>query len=352
MRKLLLLSGAFALVLGSLLTIAPRVSLARVIDGPEVHWKFSLWGERRSFTEGIEYISKNVSERTGGKFTIEIFYGEQLSESTKNLDGVSAGEFEAAIVCGLYHPDRNKPLNVLDLPFLPLENLDIMRKVHDAVYAHPVSQEVFNQWNTVLYMSAIVPQFEYMGLGEAPKSTDDFKGRRVTAFGGMKRAAEMIGATATTIPAPKLLAAVEDDTVDTVSFPYSYAFAAYKIDEIANWVTTNMKIGTVNCPIIFNRTAYDALPLPYKQLLEDLKRGAYSAMKQSYFEQDILNEEKWRGGGKIQMVQIPESEMKQFRRLAGRPLWDAWVDENEGDIPAQQLLDLVLDTALRLLLCQ
>ena len=45
------------------------------------------------------------------------------------------------------------------------------------------------------------------------------------------------------------------------------------------------------------------------------------------------------------MVQIPEEEMAEFRRIAGEPAWNAWVEENKDKIPAQELLDLVLSTA-------
>ena len=37
--------------------------------------------------------------------------------------------------------------------------------------------------------------------------------------------------------------------------------------------------------------------------------------------------------------------MAEFRRIGGLPLWNEWVKENEKDIPAQELLDLVLKTA-------
>ena len=356
MQTLFTLSSAVTLALASILTTAPNpahsAGTTRAIDGPEVHWRFSLWGDRRSFTEGIEYVSRHASERTGGKFTIELFYGEQLSKGPKNLDGITSGAFEGAVVCGLYHPEKNKPLNVLDLPLLPLANFDIVRQVHETIYAHPAVQDVFDQWNAVLYMSNIVPQYEYMGVGEAPRAYTDFKGRRVTAFGGQKRAMELLGATTLRRPAPTARAALESGEADTIGFPYSYAFASYKIDELADWATTNLKLGTINCPTLFNRDAYISLPLQYKQLLEDLRLGAYTAMRKGYAEQDIVNEERWRSGGRIQMVEIPESELRRFRHYAGRPVWDAWIEENEGEFPAQELLDIVLETGQRLYLCQ
>ena len=346
MRKTILTVVAASLAAaGASLAGSVTPAAAQMVDGPEVSWKMSLWGKRRAFTEGAEYVSTQVAERTGGKFTIKLFYGQQLSKSKENLDGISLGAFEAAMFCASYHPGKNAPLNVLDLPFLPLADFGVMRKVHDAVYGHPAAQEALAKWNAYLYMSNILPQYEYMGKGAPPQSVADFEGKRLRALGGMGRAAELIGATPSTMPASETYTALQRGTVDAIGFPYSYTFAAYKLDEIADWVTTNMSLGTVNCPSVFNVDAWNSLPEQYKELLLGLKDGAYAAMDAAYKAKDVANEKKWREGGKIRMVEIPEDEMAGFRDIAGQPVWDAWVEDNQDDLPAQELLDLVLSTA-------
>ena len=344
MRKTLLLSSAFVTAFSMSVVLSPSAH-AQMVDGPKFNWKLSLWGKRRAFTEGMEYLSSEVKKRTGGNFTIKLFYGGQLSKSKENLDGISLGAFEAATFCASYHPGKNAPLNVLDLPFLPLRNFTTMRKVHDAIYNHPASKKALAQWNARLYMSNILPQYEYMGKGEPPKSVSDFKGKRLRALGGMGRAAKLIGATPSSMPASETYTALQRGTVDAIGFPYSYTFAAYKLDEVGDWVTTNMKLGTVNCPTVFNTNAYQKLPPQYKQLLEDLKPGIYQATEAAYQAKDIENEKKWSASGsRIKMIQIPEEEMAEFRRIAGKPVWDAWVKDNEDKLPAQELLDLVLKT--------
>ncbi len=345
MRKTLLSIGATTLALSFSMATLPTTAGAAMVDGPKVNWKFSLWGKRRAFSEGVEHVSAEVAKRTGGNFKIKIFYGDQLSKSKENLDGISIGAFHAAVFCASYHPGKNKPLNVLDLPFLPLNDLEVMRKVHDAIYNHPAAQNALSKWNAHLYMSNILPQYEYMGKGDIPKSVADFKGKRLRALGGMGRAAKLIGATPSTMPASETYTALQRGTVDAIGFPYSYTFAAYKLDEVADWVTTNMKLGTVNCPTVFNKKAYDKLPDQYKKLLDDVKPGAYAAMAAAYSAKDKINEKKWAEGGKIKMIKIPEDQMAEFRKIAGQPVWNAWVKENQGSLPAQELLDLVLKTA-------
>ena len=346
MRKTILTVAAASLVaVGASLTGSLAPATAQMVDGPEVSWKMSLWGKRRAFTEGAEYVSAQVSERTGGKLTIKLFYGGQLSKSKENLDGISIGAFESAIFCASYHPGKNKPLNVLDLPFLPLSDFGVMRKVHETVYAHPTAQEALAKWNAFIYMPAILPQYEYMGKGEPPQSVADFKGKRLRALGGMGEAAKLLGATPSTMPAAETYTALQRGTIDAIGFPYTYTFVSYKTEEISDWVTTNMKLGTVNCPTVFNIDAWNALPDQYKELLNSLKDGAAAAMEAAYEAQDESNVKRWQEEGKLQMVQIPEEEMVEFRRIAGKPVWDAWVEDNKDDLPAQELLDLVLSTA-------
>ena len=290
-------------------------------------------------------MPKIINEKTGGNFNIKLYYGQQLSKSKENLDGISVGAFEMASFCAAYHPGKNQPLNVLDLPFLPIPNLDVQLKVHDAIYNHPASTKALAKWNAKIYMSMMLPQYEYMGRGKPPSSVADFKGKRLRALGGMGRAAKAIGAVPTTMPASETYTALQRGTVDAIGFPYTYTFAAYKLDEIADWYTTNMSLGSVNCPIVFNQDSYDALPAQYKKLLDDVKAGSYAAQAAAYAAKDKANVAKWNANPKLKAVQMPEAEMAAFRKLAGMPLWKQWVKENEGKIPAQELLDIVLKTA-------
>ncbi len=323
---------------------APKSKYTKYCDGPAVNWRLSLWGKRRAFTEGMEYVAKSVREYTCDKFKILLYYGEQLSKSKENLDAISVGAIEAATICAAYHPGKNRPLNVLDLPFLPLENFDVMRRVHDAVYRHPAAKQALEKWNARIYMSNILPQYEYMGRGPAPKTLKDFEGKRLRALGGMGAAAKAIGAVPTTMPASETYTALQRGTVDAVGFPYTYTFAAYKLDEIAEWYTTNMSLGTVNCPTVFNKSAYDSLPKQYRKLLDEVKPDAYNAMKAAYAARDKENIQKWRKTG-LKAVTLSNEELNRFRRVGGEPIWDEWVKENESEIPAQALLDLVLRTA-------
>ncbi len=62
---------------------------------------------------------------------------------------------------------------------------------------------------------------------------------KVRAGGGVAIAMEKLGATRTTVPATEVYTLLERGTVDAVSFPFTYAHAAYKVHEVADWYTGN-----------------------------------------------------------------------------------------------------------------
>lgn len=335
-------ASAFAFLMSA--PVPASAGSHEMVDGPKVKWRVSLWGKRRAFTESLEFISDTVKKRTGGKFEFKLYYGEQLSKSKENLDGISVGAFDAALVCQSYHPNKLRAANVLDMPFLPITNFDVQYAVSNAIFSHPAVVKDFKKWNAQIFAINILPQYEYMGKGKPPASVADFKGKRLRALGGMGRSAKKIGAVPTTVPASETYNALARGTVDAIGFPFTYAFSAYKLDEVAEWYTTNMSLGTVNCPVVANVDSWNRLPKQYQDLLNSLKKGAVEYQAAAYAKKDVENLKEW--PKKMKAITIPEDQMAEFRKVAGQPIWDEWVKETAPSVPeAQELLDLLLKTA-------
>ncbi len=339
------LLGGFIAVAVGVSGPAPAEAATKYCDGPKLTWKYSMWGKRRSVTEGIEYVSKYVKDATCGKFNIKLYYGEQLSKAKENLDAIKVGAIEGAFVCSSYHPGKVRALSVLDLPFLPIQDLDVLAAVHKRLNQTEAFKKDLGKWGAVWYMSNLLPQYEYMGRGTPPKSVADFKGKRLRALGGMGDAARAIGAVPTTMPASETYTALQRGTVDAVGFPFSYTFAAFKLDEISDWYTTNLSLGSPNCFSAFAKDKYEKLPKEYKAILEEAVPGAYAALKADYAAKDKVNLPKWAKSSKLTAVTFSEAELEQFRNAGGKPVWDAWIKENKDRLPAQELFDLVMKTA-------
>lgn len=315
-------------------------------NGPKVTWRASFWGKRRAITEGMEYVAKATKEATCGKFDIRIYYGEQLSKARENLDAIKVGAVQGAQMCSSYHPAKVRALGVLDLPFLPIPNLDVMQAVDTRMYKTAAFKKSLADWNAAYYMAMMLPQFEMMGRGKPPRKLGDWKGMRVRALGGMGKAMAGLGAVPTGMPASEVYTALQRGTIDAVGFAYTYAFSAFKIDDLSTWYTTNMALGSLNCLFVVNRDAYAKLPPQYKKILEEVRKPGYEALKAAYHKRDKVNLPKWRAKKSLKPITYSTAELDRIRKVGGRPVWDEWVKQNKAEgIPAQKLLDLVLKTA-------
>lgn len=314
-----------------------------VVDGPEVSWRLSTWGNPRAFTEGVEHLAKRLDEETGGKFQLKVFHGEALSKAKENLDGLKINAFEAAMFCNFYHPGKNPAFMVFALPFLPLGDWQVSAHVRHKLYEHPALVKDMEQWNAITYASTLLPQYEFLGRGEPPMTLDDWKGLRVRAGGGVGDAMEKLGASRQTVTATETYTAIERGTMDAISLPFTYAQIAYKIHEVADWYTSNLSPGTSDCPIVLNKEKFEALPEQYQQLIWDLRDEVTEVHIAAYKRADeknfpILDEN-------LEKIVYDDETLAAFREAAGEPVWEEWVADNKDDFDAQGVLDRLFELA-------
>lgn len=318
---------------------------AQTVEGPKVEWKLATWGKPRAFTTGIETLAKHVKERTGGKFNITIGYSTFGGEK-EILDILNSGGLQMTTICSSYHPDKHPAYTGLDLPFLPLPDFDTQWAVHDAYHAHPYIQKELANWNAMPYSSNLLPQYEFIGKGKAPKSLADFKGMRVRAIGGIGEAMKNIGAVPTSVPATEVYTSIERGTVEAASFPSTYAHAAYKIHEVGSWFTTNLAPGTQACPTLINRNAWAQIPAQYQKLFEEARPMVKQALVKAYGAADEKNLPVFKR--RLEFITYSPAELAKLREAGAKPVWDAWIAQmGAKGIPAKELFDLIFSVAAK-----
>lgn len=305
-------------------------------------WNVSVWGKRRAFTEHIEKLGELVAEKTNGEFTFNVSYGG-LSKNRENLDGISIGAFEMAQFCAGYHRDKNPSITVLELPFLGVNTLEEEVAVSHAVYAHRAVQKDLGRWNAKLLMTSPMPQYNLVGTGEPRDTLAKFEGMRVRATGGIGQAFEAVGAVPTSVTSSEAYNAMESGVVDTVAFA-QHAHLSFRTIDQATWWTANLNPGTVNCPVVVNTDAYDALTDAEREALDSSVDEAIAYYLENYGKlltkwEDILAEKN------VKKVMLSEDELAAFRAKAADPIREQWIkDMSAQGLPAQELYDLVMTT--------
>ncbi|MDO6728058.1 C4-dicarboxylate TRAP transporter substrate-binding protein [Cognatishimia sp. 1_MG-2023] len=325
-------------LLGKTAVAALAISFAG--EAMATEWNVSLWGKRRAFTEHVEKLAELVSEKTNGDFTLNISYGG-LSKNRENLDGISIGAFEMAQFCAGYHRDKNPSITVMELPFLGVSSLDQEREISMEVYKHPAVQADLGRWNATLLMPSPLPQYNLVGVGDAPATLADFAGLSVRATGGIGAAMETVGAVPTSMSATEVRQAMDSGVVKAVSFA-PHAHMSFGTIENGKWWTTNLNPGTVNCPVVANTDALADLSDEHREAL----LGSIDEALDHYI--DTYNNKTMAAWGPalqergITEVTFADSEIAAFKEAAAAPAAAAWIEENNArGLPAQELYDLV-----------
>jgi len=336
------LVAAAAAILGLGGTEAP----AQTVEGPKVHWNVSLYGKSRGSTLGFETLRDELAARTNGNFVFQLHYGETLAPAKENLDGLKIGAFEAAWGVTPYAPGKQPAVSALELPFLPMETLAAVAKVHERYYRLPEVTKEFSTWNSTYLAAVVLPHYEFMGRGKVPDQLDDWKNRRLRAPGGAGKVMEKIGAVPTSMPAPDIYSALERGLIEAVALDY-YAFVSYRINELSTWYTKGFGLYSPATQILASTPSFDALPPQYKRLLSELGPRATDKMVQELNKIDDEAEAEFKKRG-MKMVTLTPQVRQKILQDTQQTVWSDWVKEvTPRGVPGQKLLDFILAEAVK-----
>ncbi|MCB1512670.1 MAG: hypothetical protein KDJ36_17380, partial [Hyphomicrobiaceae bacterium] len=324
------------IVVSALLATVSFVQAKPIVQGPDLTWHLSLWGEPRPFTKGAERLSALLSASTGGRWKLELHYRSTLAKPYRNFDGLKEKKFQAAAFCTFFHPSKTPALGALSLPFLPLGTWDNNRKVRDAAYADQAVRKEAESHGVHLYTSTYLPPYELIGVGKPPREPDDWDGRVIRAGGGIGRAAKVLGGIVGSSIPSEMYNDFQTGALHMAALPFSYAHVGYKLHEVAQWFTTNLAPGSADCPLAFSLHAYTSLPDAYKALLEQVRADVAAAQIAAYQAIDATNLPILKA--KLQAISVTSAERNALFEAAGKPVIEDWIKHHEKQFAARELI--------------
>lgn len=306
----------------------------------EIHaattWNVSLWGKRRAFTENVEKLAELVDQKTNGDFKLNISYGG-LSKSKENLDGISFGAFEMAQFCSFYHKDKNPTITVTELPFTKDVSLartaEILQKVHE----HPIVVKDLARWNATLLMPTPLPQYNIVSKTDSLNSLDEFKGVRVRGPGGIMGVLGKLGAVKTGVPFSEVRQSMDSGVIDAASFA-PHAHLATKSYTVGKWATTNLNLGSANCPVVVNTEALNGLSEEHRKALLGSVDEAIAYYVDNYDNNTTGKYEAAVKEAGLKQVTFTPEQTAKLNELA-RSVREEWIKQNADKFDSQALFD-------------
>ena len=299
-------------------------------------WNVSLWGKRRAFTEHVEKLAELVSTKSNGDFKLNISYGG-LSKNKENLDGISIGAFEMAQFCSFYHKGKNPTITVTELPFSKDVSLARIAEIYTEVHKHPTVVKDLARWNATLLMPTPLPQYNVIAKGNAPSNLEDMKGLRVRGPGGIMGVLGKLGAIKTGVPFGEVRQSMDSGVIDAATFA-PHAHLATKTTAIGTWGTTNLNLGTANCPVVVNSDALASLSDSNRAVLMGSLDEAMAHYIDNY---DNNTTGKYEANVKekgINMITFSADQTAELNKLAASVRED-WVKQYSSDFEAKELFD-------------
>lgn len=299
-------------------------------------WNVSLWGKRRAFTENVEKLAELVSAKTNGDFKLNISYGG-LSKSRENLDGIAIGAFEMAQFCSFYHKKKNPTITVTELPFSRDLTLSRITDIYSEVFKHPVVVKDLARWNATLLMPTPMPQYNIISKSEPLTQLSDFKGLRVRGPGGIMGVLSKEGAVKTGVPFSEVRQSMDSGVIDAASFA-PHAHLATKTYKVGKWATSNLNLGSANCPVVVNTDAFNALSPENREALLGSVDEALAYYVSNY---DNNTTKKYHDAIKEQglaIVTFTPEQTAALNKLA-ESVRTEWVKTYSKEFDAQELYD-------------
>ena len=301
-----------------------------------VEWNVSLWSKRRAFTEHVEKLAELVDKKTNGDFKLKISYGG-LSKNKENLDGIAIGAFEMAQFCSFYHKSKNPTITVTELPFLANVSLAKQAEISLKVYKHPTVVKDLARWNASILMPSPLPQYNLIGVGKAPKKLDDFKGLRLRGPGGIAGVMSKLGAVKTGVSATEVRQALDSGVIDVVAFA-EHAHMAFGSIEAGKWVTTNLNLGTANCPVVVNTDALRSLSSTHRAALTGSVDEALAHFIQNYEDKTISRYNSKITEKGFKKITFSPQQVTQLNKLADT-VRQNWVNTYQDKFAAKELYE-------------
>jgi TRAP-type C4-dicarboxylate transport system substrate-binding protein len=239
--------------------------------------------------------------------------------------------------CSFYHTAKNPTITVTELPFSRDVSLSRITEIFQQVHANPIVAKDLARWNATLLMPTPMPQYNIVSKSEPLTDLDDFSGLRVRGPGGILGVLSKLGAVRTSVPFAEVRQSMDSGVIDAASFA-PHAHLATNTVKTGKWATTNLNLGTANCPVVVNTDALDSLKPEHREALLGSVDEALAYYVENYENNTTARyQQALEEAGLTQVTFTPE----QTERLNGlaESVRQEWIAANSENFDAQALFD-------------
>lgn len=306
---------SLSLVLGSFGCAKPAPPPSAELEPVKFIWN-ALQADTSGEGPGVKYFTEEVTRRSGGKITWDIYWSSALGyPRAETLAVTSAGTVPFS------SPSTDSSLPSLDFSSLPLfmPEMDDWYKVNDKV--KPLFSKVLTeQWN-VIFLGNYHLGPTIFGTNKEINSWKDYAGIKMRTYSAITADwAKNLGMIPVSIPFAEVYTSLKLGTADgAITAPAN--FLTQKFYEAVNYGVSNYQ-GYGNSFFVVNKNIFDGLPQEYQKALMDSVQPTEEYVRKVRLEELEAAFVDLEAKG-MKFTTLPPAEVAEMRKMA-EPLWDIW----------------------------
>lgn len=286
---------------------------------PATHW---LWAQAG------EIFAKEVTEKTGGRITFEVYPAGQLGKETANT--ISMGIAESGVVVTSYEASKVPLTSVVELPGLHSTACEATARFWDLAREGGAlfDQEYAYLGIRPLYVNVLTP-YQIMTSGKKIESLDDVSGLKIRANGSaMDKTARAIGAVGVKVTSSETFDALSRGTIDGALWPIGSTYEV-GLEGVLNYTVKGTKLGGGSTFYAISEDIWQDLSPDDQQIMLDAGMTAQKHLCSYLDALDLEVEEKMLAAGELEVTELTSEESERWAE-AVKSVADLWVEELAG----------------------
>lgn len=301
-------------------------------SGEKIVWKLAhTCTEDIALHQAAVMLSESLSEATDGNFVLEIYPNSQLGGNREVLEGMQFGTIEACIPNVGNLAGYSTSVSALELPYMieDVTSFDGADAVLNTDVIDPIREEM--EAAGFKWMGSWYQGNRHLTTTKTPVHTPaDMKGLKIRTMESEIHMAHFnaLGANAVPMAFSEVFTALQQGAIDGQENPYCNIYTQ-GMHEVQGYVIETAHIFDV-VPLLVSKSAYDALPAEYQELLTNeinnltMEEWQMSADQNDEYKQMIIDT------GKCEIIELSTEERQAFRDAA-QTVYDEYTDQIGAD---------------------
>lgn len=237
-------------------------------DLPEVKWKISHTQSPDNFMNtALEDMAKQVSDKTGGKFKIEIYHSGTLGSEQEVIEGMQMGTIAGNMASVSLLANFVPSFDVFNLPGVFASKDALKSALGDEEIMKPIMDQARD--NNIIVEGSYQEYFRMLFSKTPIKEVTDFKGQKIRVMGSpvLVDTFQALGCNSTTTAWSELYSGLQLGVVDGLDHVPTSVRTMNFFDHVKYMAEPDIFASPMF--LIISKPLYEKLPDEYKQILDE-----------------------------------------------------------------------------------